>query len=1027
MKLKILLFALLLLVTISSCHREQQIRHDRIRYQFPEIKNAPDNLSTPILRIDSGGHMERIQFIKFSNNGKKIISASYDKTIRIWDIDTGITEITMRGEIKKGRHGMIYTAALSPNNQLLAVSGYPTSYGIRVIDLIKRKIVLTLKQHSNVVLGLDFSKDNKRLISGSADGTAIIWDLSNAHIIHRLGSPGATIIGNSNNKVNAVAFSQCGRYVATANEDGAVVLWNTLTGETISNHKKHNKAVVSLAFTPDGNYLLSGGRDNTIRLWKIRKGVFSSFFSMMKINNEKPGAYIKTLANQSCSVEHLSISSDSTMVLTGQGQCQQVGKNNIFSIPGGKKIISCQRHHGIVLATDFSPIANIAATAGGEDNEILLWDIRTGEILKKLAGKGKSLWAVGFHKDGRSIAWGTSWKSNNIFQHGSLEQAFQIFKGNDFDNNEIPSLSLGPDLRSLENYVDEVHLKKDYVQGIKQVGNISIATINDELSELMLIQRNGKMIHKIKRHHRLPYLHRSATLTHDGNLAFSGGMAGQLSSYNIYTGKKEKDYDGHTGTVTGLAVSPDSSILASVSSDQTIRLWDIQTGKNLLSIFCANDREWVAWTPKGYYWSSLKGDSYIGWHINMGIENNALYCQANRFADKFRNKNVVVEYIKSGGNLKTALRITNLNRHAKERIKQTNINEINNYLPPSLKFVDPDEYEINIKDRKYCVSATAESRTKDHVTDIWLSLNGRQTKGYETQKKLFGQTAEITQCFEFTEPKNRISLFAKTKHNQSEAETIIVNSKYRFIESDLYLVSIGVTKYQKAEYDLVVAHNDAIKIENIFKSQKGVHYNNVHTKLLINEDATKINIIDALEWLKNEATQKDTCVLFIAGHGLNDNNNNYYFLPHEFNGIPYRTGVASDLFTDVMRILPSKVLFWIDTCHSGSITRDWKKDISSSIRDLTANQRGVVLMMASTGHEESISKAEWGHGAFTKAIVDGLFDFQADLDLDKKINITELDNYVTRRVKNLTYGKQHPTTEIPISIVGDFVIMKPFK
>lgn len=1022
------LFVLFLLINVCSCNRSQQVRQgtDVIKYQFTNSqKIAPGNLSTPILRIDSAGHMERIQFIKFTNDGKKIISASYDKTIRIWDINSGIISKVIRGEIKKGRHGIIYAAALSPNNQFLAVSGYPTNYGIRVIDLIQRRIVLTLKQHTNVVMGLDFSKDSKRLISCSADGTAIIWDLSTAHIIHRLGSSNASIIGQSDNKVNAVAFSQCGLFAATANEDGSIKLWNTLNGELISVLKKHDMAVVSLVFTPDGKYLLSGSRDQTIRLWKIKKGLISSSLAMLRLNNEKLGAYIKVLAKQSCSVEHLSVSSDSSMVLTGQGQCRQLGKNNIFSIPSGEKIISCQRHNGIVLATDFSPVANIAATAGGKDNEILIWDIRTGEIRKKLVGNGKPLWSVGFHRNGRSVAWGSNWKSNNIFHHGTLEQVFQIFKGKDFDNNEIPPLALGPDLRTLENYVDEVHFKKDYIQGVKKVGTVSIGTLDDELSDILLIKRDGKTVHQIKRHHRLPYLHRSATLTHDGYLAISGGMAGLLSAYNTFTGKKVKNFIGHTGTVTGLAVSPNNQILASASSDQTVKLWNIETGKNLLSIFCANDREWVAWTPEGYYWSSLNGDRYIGWHINMGIDHNALFFPANRFADKFRNKSITLEYIRSRGHLNTALSIANLNRRSKERMHHTSIHDINNYLPPRLEFIRPNVYEIDITERKYCIQAAAKSRTNDEIIDIWFSLNGRLVKGY-VEKKFLGQTAKIHQCFEFTEPKNRISLFAKTKHNQSEAETIIVNSKYRFIESDLYLVSIGVTKYQNSNYNLVVADNDAKKIENIFKSQKGINYNNVYTKLLINENATGVNIEKAMEWLKKEATQKDTCVLFIAGHGMNENNI-YYFLPHDYNGTAYRTGVPSYIFTDVMRILPSKVLFWIDTCHSGAITRDWKKDISNSIRDLTANQRGVVLMMASTGHEESVAKKEWGHGAFTKAIVDGLFEFRADLDLNQKINITELDNYVTRRVKNLTYGRQHPTTEIPISIVGDFVIMKTIK
>jgi len=79
----------------------------------------------------------------------------------------------------------------------------------------------------------------------------------------------------------------------------------------------------------------------------------------------------------------------------------------------------------------------------------------------------------------------------------------------------------------------------------------------------------------------------------------------------------------------------------------------------------------------------------------------------------------------------------------------------------------------------------------------------------------------------------------------------------------------------------------------------------------------------------------------------------------------------------------------------------------------TTTDSGAVVMTASTGSEFSIERPEWGHGAFTKAVIEGLKEFRADFNTNGSIEIKELDLFVTERVKELTGGRQHTTTEIP--------------
>jgi uncharacterized caspase-like protein len=166
-------------------------------------------------------------------------------------------------------------------------------------------------------------------------------------------------------------------------------------------------------------------------------------------------------------------------------------------------------------------------------------------------------------------------------------------------------------------------------------------------------------------------------------------------------------------------------------------------------------------------------------------------------------------------------------------------------------------------------------------------------------------------------------------------------------------------------------------------------------------------------------------MVFFAGHGVNDNLNRYFFCTHNFEEQSLlRTGVAYSDIRSAVEAIAGKALFFVDTCHAGNAigarSRGGLADIVGLVNELSSVENGVIVFTAATSKQNSLEDAQWGNGAFTKALVEGLKG-AADIKNQGKITVSLLDFYVAERVKELTGGKQTPATVKP-ETVPDFPI-----
>ena len=243
---------------------------------------------------------------------------------------------------------------------------------------------------------------------------------------------------------------------------------------------------------------------------------------------------------------------------------------------------------------------------------------------------------------------------------------------------------------------------------------------------------------------------------------------------------------------------------------------------------------------------------------------------------------------------------------------------------------------------------------------------------------------------------------------------------------DLYVLAIGVAQYARSDYNLGLAAKDARDFGAAMQGQEGRLYRRVLVRTLTDAQATRAAVLRELEVLRNNVGANDVAMVFVAGHGINDAAGNYFFLPHD--GQHERlltTAVPQAALVSGLSKIRGKTILFVDTCFAGNALGALSKSTRQTeklINDLSSSENGVVVFASSTGHEESEEKDEWGNGAFTKALLDGLGG-KADFMRAGRVTYAGLNLYVSEEVNRLTSGRQRPVFISPRGI-PDFAVAR---
>jgi WD40 repeat protein len=465
-----------------------------------------------------------------------------------------------------------------------------------------------------------------------------------------------------------------------------------------------------------------------------------------------------------------------------------------------------------------------------------------------------------------------------------------------------------------------------------------------------------------------------------------------------------------------IKISAASRLAVAALADGTFRWYRLADGQEILALFLQKEKnKWVLWTPAGYYDAAPGAEELMGWHRNNGPEQAADFFPIGKWRSTYYRPDIIP-------NLFTP----HEGHNGHGRLPSTT--SVTDSLPPVVNIMSPlDGSEIASSEAT--VQFALRPLSDEPITAVKTLVDGRPAMA---QRGIQVKSAHTVRTVRVPIPEKdvQITLIAENRFGSSEPATIRLRWKGPpkaeefVIRPKLYILAVGISAYRDSDLSLQLPAKDAQDFVQTLIRQKEKLYRDVVPRILLNERATKEELLDGLEWIIRETTSHDVAIVFFAGHGINDPNGTYYFLPHDFHSDKLkRTGIPFFEIKQALASLAGKTLFFVDTCHAGNIMgvrRAASRDITAVINELASAENGTVVFASSSGNQYSLEDDAWGNGAFTKAVVEGL-DGKADYTGKGKITVNMLDLYISERVKELTGGKQTPTTTKPY-VIPDFPI-----
>lgn len=255
-----------------------------------------------------------------------------------------------------------------------------------------------------------------------------------------------------------------------------------------------------------------------------------------------------------------------------------------------------------------------------------------------------------------------------------------------------------------------------------------------------------------------------------------------------------------------------------------------------------------------------------------------------------------------------------------------------------------------------------------------------------------------------------IMMYAQNSYGNSEPVSLrLIRETSQFELPKLFVVAIGVGDYNDPKLPkLKFTCKDAQDFAKVVATKKGLPYEDVQVKLLCDSEATRADIFEAMEWLKQESSPNDVCIFFYAGHGLRDEKDRFFFIPYGCNSDKLYDCFSATDFRNEAEDINGKLIAFVDACYSGALFEGTRSAATSHfVEQLKRAKNGMLLYASSSSDTKSREDESWGNGAFTKALVES-FNGAAREEQSEGLSTQELEHFLYKEVRKITDFKQTP-------------------
>ncbi len=517
---------------------------------------------------------EPVYAVAFHPDGTRLASAGKDRLVTLWDAATGQIIRTFAGHT---RH--IPELVISPDGKIIASSSEDGA--VNFWDLASGALIRTVKDHRPGDTGeIAFSRDGKTLASaGGGERTVRIWDSASGALIRTLkqepAGPLADPASIPSSKRSAVAFSPDGKTMASGLEDGTISLWDAATGTLIRGLRDSQSldAVTSLAFSLDSKTLASVNHaGQTVYLWDVATGYM-----------------MRTIKGHGYAINRVAFSPDGVHLASGSGD-DTVGVWDITRDQEAPVLRAAE----IVRAVAFGHDGSYLLSAG-YDQKVSLWDLASGQNVRSFQGHTAPLFSVAISPDGRLAVSGGDDKIVRIWDVATGKETHAL-KGH---TDRILCVAVSPDGKTVASSCSDRTIKlwntaagnliktlEGHLSGVRGVryspdGKTLTSAGKDDGFVIFWDLASGRQVRTLMAHRGGV---KAIALSPDGRLMATAPYEALITVWDLATGRELQTLKGHGAVPFDLAFSPDSRRLASSAGDGTVRIWDPVFGQELIAL-----------------------------------------------------------------------------------------------------------------------------------------------------------------------------------------------------------------------------------------------------------------------------------------------------------------------------------------------------------------------------------------------------------------------------------------------------------